>query len=437
MAAQTTTSDYEGAFRRLENELPGGPAARGARRRAFARFAGLGLPTTRLEAWKYTSLRPLARHAFLPAPQGGASIRAPQGAPVPTPLPDGAAGARLVFIDGRFHPDLSDALPVGIGFRSFADAVASDPTMLDEHDGAGALTHLNAAFATDGVVLDIADGVEAAPIHCVFHTTGRPDTPIASHIRNRVAVGRDAALTLTETYTGAGPSYWTNAVTGIVLRPGARLDHAKVQTEGGAALHVALTDIEVGAGAVYNGLALSTGAEMARNEIRAVVAGDDARLGLAGIYLGRGTQHLDNTTVVDHGALRGTTDEIYKGVLDGEATGVFQGKILVRPGAQHTDARQTNRNMLLSDRAHAHTKPELVIYADDVKCAHGATIGDLDADALFYMRARGVPEARARNLLIRGFIAELLSRAENAPMRQYLEGAAEAWLDQSSVEEVA
>ncbi|NMG76949.1 Fe-S cluster assembly protein SufD [Aromatoleum diolicum] len=406
--------------------LPGAalPWLRRVRSDAIGRFAELGLPTTRHEDWKYTSVAAIERRAFdtpFDASSNGLAERA-----LARHALDGTH--RLVFVDGRYAPGLSrlDTLPAGAQVGSLAAAIAARPDRLedlfvaDDEAPANGFTTLNSALWADGAWIDLAPGVVLdMPIHLLFITT-RND--LASFPRNLVRAGAEAGVTLIEHHAGPDDaSYFTDAVTRIVLGKGARVAHAKLQQEGRRSFHIAAIHAEQAQDSRFGSHAFAFGGQLARSEIATRLGAEDCEAKLVGLYVGSGRQHIDHHTCIDHAQPRGTSREVYKGVLDGAARAVFNGRVIVRPDAQQTDAQQSNRNLLLSDSAEVDTKPQLEIWADDVKCAHGATVGQLDADQLHYLRSRGIDEAAARSLLIRAFAADTLEGIEHAALRARLE----------------
>jgi Fe-S cluster assembly protein SufD len=302
-------------------------------------------------------------------------------------------------------------------------------------DAAGALWDLNAAFMADGAVVRLDAGAKLdKPISLVFLSPGANEGAEdgASHVRNLITLGTGAEAQVIESHGAPGDSQaatFTNAVTDVALAEGAALTHARVQDLGPSAVHTARAVVEIGQGARYESFALAMGAALSRQETDTTFTGPDGTARLFGAYLGRGRQHLDHTTRVDHAHPRCGTEELFKGVLDDHAHGVFQGLVRVAPKAIGTDARQKNQALLLSDRAVADSKPELEILADDVKCAHGATVGDLDADGLFYLMARGLSEAEARALLITGFIGDVIDRFGDGAVTRHLTACVARWQD--------
>ncbi len=387
----------------------------------IARFHDLGFPNMKQEAWRFTSVAPIAEGAFELA-------RPP--ARVPTldeirPYLLLEAGPRLVFVDGFFQPSLST--PFFDDVQSLAHVVAHRPDLVRAHLGKYAGTQdkpfsaLNTAFVQEGAFVHVpAKATAELPIQLLFLATG--GKPAVAHPRNLVVVEREARASIVETYAAlADGVYWINAVTEIVVGDGARLDHHRVQREGARAYHVATTQSHQGRDSTLNMHFVAFGGTLARHDIESVMAGPGGTLILNGLYLLADAQHADHHTTIDHAADHCQSHEYFNGVLDDRSRGVFTGRIIVRPGAQKTDSKQTNNNLLLSANAHADSQPQLEIYADDVKCTHGSTVGPLDPRAMFYLRSRGVGEEEARRLLTYGFAAEILGRMEVAPLRAQLD----------------
>ena len=408
-------TDFTQSLRDRFARSKGGPL-RLLREAAFARFAKLGLPTTQDEEWKYTSLAPLAQMRF--EPDAETSVRDIDR----WTLGDGAT--RLVFVNGRYRPELSSRAPGGVFVGSLAVALAERPELVerelarhaDEHRDA--LAALNTAFIEDGAFVHLPAGaVLQAPIHLLY-VSAAPGKPTLSQPRNLIVAGANSQATVVETYAGLGDEvYFTNAVTEVVLGENARLDHYKLQEESTRAFHIALTRVQHGRDSRFTSHSVALGAALARNEVRALFASEGSECTLNGLYMATGKQHLDNRTLIDHKSPRCTSRELYKGVLDGQSRGVFSGRVLVRQDAQKTDASQTNKNLLLSDDAVLDTKPQLEIFADDVKCAHGAAVGQLDENALFYLRTRGIGHEEARSLLTYAFASEMVNLVPLGPLR--------------------
>jgi Fe-S cluster assembly protein SufD len=405
------------------------------RQAAFARFSELGLPTTKEEEWKYTNLAPLGQVHFEPAghakPPTLEQLDRLAGGPLgdgrsPKGAADGSGAVRMVFVDGRHRPELSSRVRSygGTFIGSLAAGLAERPELVERElarhaDYQGdALIALNTAFIEDGAFIHLPAGtVLQAPIQLLFVST-TPGKPTLSQPRNLIVAGAHSQATIVETYAGlADEVYFTNAVTEVVLGDGARLDHYKLQEEGARAFHVALLQVNQGRDSRFTSHSVALGAALARNEVRALFASEGCECALNGLYMATGKQHLDNRTLIDHKSPRCTSRELYKGVLDGHSRGVFSGRVLVRQDAQKTDASQTNKNLLLSDDATVDTKPQLEIFADDVKCAHGAAVGQLDDNALFYLRSRGISQEAARSLLTYAFASEMVNLVPLGPLR--------------------
>jgi Fe-S cluster assembly protein SufD len=310
---------------------------------------------------------------------------------------------------------------------SLKDVLAQDPQSAEPHlakiarDG-NAFAAVNAAFLEDGAFVRIpARTAVAHPIHLVFLSEPAPG-PTVSHPRNLVIAEAGSQAHIVETYVGtAGELYFTNAVTEVVLGEGAVLDFSKLERDSDAAFHVATTEVSQGRDSSFTSHSIVLGGALARNDLNVRLDAEGAECTLNGLFIGSGTQHLDNHTLIDHAKPHGTSRELYKGIMDGQSRGVFNGKIIVRPDAQKTDAMQTNKNLLLSQEALVNSKPALEIFADDVKCKHGSTIGQLDDAAMFYLRSRGIGEQEARDLLVYAFASDVASRIRVAPLRAFVE----------------
>ena len=435
MIVKTETKPYVEAFRKAER--PDEPAWLAAKREAaLGNFGEKGFPTRRQEAWRFTNLRPLEKTSF-------ASLAAwrPAADDVAQEIERrrlAEAGHRVVMVNGRFCDALSDigTLPRGAWLASMERTLAERPDTvagaMEETDTAGAqpFASLNAALFADGFVLRLEPGVELGrPIDIVHY--GEAAEPASWHQRNLVMLGEGSRARIVESFAGTGP-YWANLVTAVHLGKGAVLQHAKLQDDARDALHFAVTRAHLAERARYESFVLTLGARLAREDIQPKLEGEGAAVGVNGAYLLRGEQEATTAIVVDHAAPGGTTRELWKGVVEERAHGVFLGTIAVRPDAQKTDAQQTNRNLLLSPRANIDTKPELEILADDVKCAHGATVGDLDESALFYLRTRGIPAAEARRMLVEAFAMDAVETVANAAMREYVATHLRRWLNEGA-----
>ncbi len=432
---------YRARFAETRAGLPG--AAHGwvtaLRDEAIAIFANNGVPTRRVESWKYTDLRPVLRADFAPASRRG-TVGQEDIAPF---LIEDAAVA--VFVDGSFAADLSRlaGLPNGAKLLSLAEALEAGDRTAAARIGSMAANNapgfaaLNTALMQDGAIVRIADGTEVStPIQLLFVTTD--GFAGDAHLRNLVVLGANSRATLVRSHVALGAATgFCEVVTEVDVGPGAALRNATLQSESASAFHIALTAARIGRDATLDSFALSAGARLARNEIRVRLDGPGGDCTLNGIALVRGRQHADNTTDIDHAMPHCHSAQLYKNVLDERGRSVFQGRIHVAPDAQKTDAHQMNRNLLLSRDAQADSKPELIIHADDVKCSHGATVGDLDREALFYLESRGIDEKTARNLLVQGFAAEMLDAITDEAVRGHFETALNRWLDGMSTAQEA
>ena len=399
---------------------------------AIARFAELGFPTTKQEEWRFTSVAPIADAAFTLA-------HAPHS-PLPAPADIEhlcvGAGPRVVFVDGRYVAELSTttSLPQGVRAGSLARALAAGPSggdLVREHLARharwqeSAFTALNTAFLADGGFVHVAGGVSLdRPLEVVYLSTGLAGTngPAVSHPRTLIVLDSGAQATVVETYAALqGGVYWTNAVTEAVVGRSARLELFRVQQEGPESFQVATTRSRQERDSYLALHVVTLGAALARHDVGTVLDGAGAELILNGLYLLRGAQHADHHTVIDHAQPHCASHEFFNGVLAERAHGVFNGRIVVRPGAQRTDSKQTNNNLLLSTEARADSQPQLEIYADDVKCTHGSTVGPIDQTQLYYLRSRGLSLEAARNLLTYGFGAEILDRMRHPDVRARLD----------------
>jgi Fe-S cluster assembly protein SufD len=403
--------------------------ARSLRLSAITRFETLGFPTTKNEDWHFTSVAPIAEREFdlLSPPKHG--VKAGQLSPY-------TFGARdwhtLVFVNGRFDASLSTAagLPDGVTLLPLRQAYEALPLLVEQYLGKVAafegetFTALNTAFLDDGAVLHVAREVEVArPIHLLFVNDASAGTGTAQP-RNLIVLDRFAKATVVETYGGLGDgAYFTNAVTEAVVGDGATLTHLKLQREAEKAYHVGTLDVRQARDSHLVSFSFATGAALSRTNIYTELRGEGCGATLNGLYLGDGKQHIDHQTRIEHVEPNCYSREHYKGILDGSAHGVFNGKVYVHPAAQKTDGKQTNNTLLLSEKAQIDTKPQLEIFADDVKCTHGATVGRLDETALFYMKSRGIAARAARQLLTYAFAADVLETIELAPVRDGLEAA--------------
>ena len=422
-------ADFE-AFAR--NGASGAPEwLRELRRGAIARFAELGFPTTKQEEWRFTSVAPIAEQRFMLAPVSRSLLPAPSDV---ERLCIGA-GPRVVFVDGRHAPSLSTPADLAGGVRaaSLAAALRTEAGSelarphLTRHARwrESAFAALNTAFLADGAFVHVpANTTLEWPLEVVFLSTGRAgsDGPIVSHPRSLIVVERGARAAVVETYAALSDGvYWSNAVTEVVVGEGASAELYRVQQEGPHSFQVGTTHSRQERDSYLGVHVVTLGAALARHDINAVLDGPGAELILNGLYLLSGAQHADHHTVIDHAQPHCASHEFFNGVLAERAHGVFNGRIIVRPGAQRTDSKQTNNNLLLSTEARADSQPQLEIYADDVKCTHGSTVGPIDQTQLYYLRSRGLSPEAARSILTYGFGAEILDRMRHSEVRDRLD----------------
>ncbi|MGE5385620.1 MAG: Fe-S cluster assembly protein SufD [Betaproteobacteria bacterium] len=405
--------------------LPGSglPWLATVRRRAFERFAAAGFPTPANEGWKYTNLAPLVSAALPVASPGPlAHLDAAEL------LADLGEGHRLVFVNGHYAPDLSapGVLPTGLTAINLAEALARYAKLIEPHFGTPEdgtpMAALNAALATDGAFIHLARGaIVEQPLHLVFLADA---AGTANHPRILIVAEEGAQASVVEHYVGRGDaSYWTNSVTRISLAPNARIRHYKVQEEGLQAFHLADISAAQLAGSYFESHSFSLGGRLTRNDIATRFAGEGCETLFNGLYIAVGRQHVDHHTRIDHAQPHGTSREFYRGIVDEAARGIFTGRILVREGARKSDAQQRSDTLLLSPQAEADARPQLEIYADDVKCAHGATIGQLDETALFYLRTRGIDAELGRAMLTHAFGHQVIERIGIPALRARLEQA--------------
>ena len=395
------------------------------RREQLDAFAAAGLPDTRMEAWKYTALRALGQRRYA---NGDAQAATRAVDPAAFALP-GVDGPRLVFVNGAFRADLSalDDLPAGLTLQPLAQALRQDAEplrfVLSRHtpERGDAFVRLNAALAGDGLVLKVAAGAKiAAPVHLVF--LGAPaEGDLAWHLRHVIELGEGAELALVEHHAAGGEQQHLGTSVGdITLRDGAVLQCVLFQQAATGSSLVRRSRLQLGARAQARLHVLELGGALARHELHAELAGDGARLDTRGVFMPHGRQHIDTQLAIRHQALNTSSESVWRGVADQRGRGVFRGAILVAPGADGSDASLSNKNLLLSGQAEIDTKPELEIYADEVKAAHGATVGQLDERSLFYLRSRGIPQAEARALLTAAFCRAVLDDLPNATLREHL-----------------
>jgi Fe-S cluster assembly protein SufD len=440
MMHNTAAQDiYHAHFARFAQQLAsnasnGSSWTQGVRQAAFSRFAAIGFPSTREEAWKHTSVAALAKIPFTPAGYAREAlrddvlIRASFGQ---------MTGPRLVFVNGHYAPELSSLqpLPEGVIVGSLAQAISANRRSVEPHLAGyasfqkHAFVALNTAFMQDGAFIHIPPGTSvAAPIHLLFVSTA-PEKATVSSPRNLIVVDRGGQATVVESYVGvAHEVYLTNAVTEVVAGEHAVINHYRLQQESKAAFHMATLQVHQDRSSNVISHAIALGGALARNEVTAVLDGEGSECTLNGLFMVAGQQHVDNQTRIEHVQPYCTSRELYKGVMDGKGRGVFNGTIYVHKAAQKSNAKQTNKNLLLSPDAWINTKPQLEIYNNDVKCGHGSTIGRLDEEALFYLRCRGIGLEQARSLLTYAFASEMLSQINIEPMQAALHETLHTWL---------
>jgi Fe-S cluster assembly protein SufD len=430
--AATKADPYVKAFQRLEQA--------GSRRQptwlfplrkaGISRFAELGFPTLKHEDWRFTNVAPIAKLPFRPVLDATPEIPSRESLerfPLAT-----LAGPKFVFVNGIFSRELSNgsALPDGVKAGSLADALATDPSLVEKHLGRyvrtedNAFAALNNAFFQDGGFVYVPAGRSLPePVQFLFVNTGR-ESGAAIHPRNLIIIEPEAKATVIESYVSGGDASaatLTNAVTEFFLGDRAVVEHCKLQDESLAAFHIAALHSRVGRAVNFSSHSVAIGAKLSRNSIRTTLDGEGIEAVLNGVYLTGGEQLADHHMVVDHAKPNCASHEYFNGILAGRSRGVFHGRILVRPNAQKTDAKQTNKNLLLSDDASADAKPQLEIYADDVKCTHGATVGQLNEESIYYLRSRGIGLETARRMLIHAFAGEIIDRVKHDGLREKLD----------------
>ena len=428
---QTNTNSYLQDFVGRDLGVGGdGPSwLQALRLEAGERFAQLGFPTRRDEEFRYTNVAPIAETPFRRASLAESTLTADDLKPF---LYEGLSGSQIVFVNGHYQPHLSRTagLPVGVTVSTLADAMETRPDAVQAHLAhyAQSETHafvaLNTAALEDGAFIHIPRSVVVdEPIHLMFLSSAA-DRPSVSHPRTLILADENSQSTIVESFAGpAHQMYFTNAVTEVVTGENAVVDHYKVQRESTNAYHVATLQVEMGRAANFSSHSIGLGGQIVRNDANAVLGAEGCECTLNGLYMAADRQLVDNHTTIDHAMPHCNSHEIYKGILDGHARGVFNGKIFVREDAQKTDAKQTNQTLLVSPDAQINTKPQLEIFADDVRCTHGATIGQLSDEALFYLQARGIPGDQARSLLTYAFASDVVSRIKVDAIRAQLDQA--------------
>ena len=420
--ASETYPHYAAAY--AAQQAGNSPVIRELRERGWEAFNRIGLPTARRgnEPWKYTNAGPIAREAFAhpaPLPVDGADLTL---ADIQASVPWQADWRTLVFVDGVFAPGLSNGVsaPGAATVAALPDAIGADWALAKElgsladpeDDGFAAL---NAAFTRDGVAVVVPPGADAGVVNVAYLTTGR-EQPRVTHPRTIISAGENSRVTVVETFSGPDDTrYLTNTVMEASVGEGASVEHYRLLLEGSEAYHVGVSRILQQKDSRFSSVAIAQGAVIGRNDFGVTLAGTGAECVLNGLYLTTGNQHIDNYINVDHAEPYGTSRMFYKGILDGRSRAVFGGNVTVRKDAQKTDAQQTDKNLLLSEEAEVDSKPSLLIYADDVKCGHGATAGHIDTDTVFYMRSRGLDLPTASRILIHAFAREIIDTVALEP----------------------
>jgi Fe-S cluster assembly protein SufD len=394
-----------------------------ARQNGLEQFGRRGFPTLHDEEWRFTSVAPIANGGFVLATNGASSLAARDVAPFDW---HGDVAALLVFVNGRCAA--AGSRPRGAQVASLARALADRSSTVEEHltriaDAArDPFTALNTAFLSDGAFIHVPDHVVVeAPIHLLFLSTS-DGVPKMAHPRVLVVLGANAQATVVESYGAVGAErYFTNTVTEVIAGANSTVHHYKLQREHTSAYHVGTLYVNAARDATIASHSVAFGGALVRNDINVVLDGEGAGCTLNGVYVSDGERLVDNHTTIDHAKAHCASREVYKGVLADRSRAVFNGKIIVRPDAQKTDAKQTSKALLLSEDAQINTKPQLEIFANDVKCTHGAAVGQMDDEAIFYLRARGLSDAQARHMLIRAFAGDVLQRMPLEPLRLRLE----------------
>ena len=435
-AATERLRNYLDAYHALGGNASRQPAwLRGLRERGFARFCEVGFPTTKNEDWRFTNVNAIAQTPFQLARDARRSEATYSDTLDACRIP--GAACQLVFLNGRFAPELSDLgnLPKGVRAGSLAQAIAQDGASLEPHLGRylnierDAFSALNTAFIEDGAYVYLPRGtVLEAPICFLFISVPGND-PEMTNPRNLIVAENATEASIVEDYVslGSGVSF-SNVVTELVAGEDAVISHYMIEREDRQVFNVSTLRSQQARSSNVSSHSVLLGGGLVRNNIHPVLAGEGGECLINGLFIGNGRQHMDNYMLVEHASAHCGSRQFYNGILDGHSHGVFHGRIIVHKDAQKTDAKQTNRNLLLSDDAQIDTKPQLEIYADDVKCTHGATIGQVEENALFYMRSRGIEETEARSLLLLAFANECLDRMKSAPVRDYLRDLVQGWL---------
>jgi Fe-S cluster assembly protein SufD len=445
IAATEQIGTYLESFTELHKRAPGQnlPWLRELREKAFARFCETGFPTTHDEDWRFTNVSPIAKTSF----QLTTDEKLPSLEQVKPFFVPGSA-CQLVFVNGKFAKSLSSlpAVPEGVHVSSLADEINRDPAALEPHLGRylnierDAFSALNTAFLDDGAYVQIRRGTVIHNPICFLYVSTSNESPLMSHPRNLIVAENETQATIVEDYVSISPDHvgagaltrptpddavrsyaFCNTATELVAGDNASISHYMIEREHHQTYNVSTLRIQQGRSANISSHSVLLGGGLVRNNVHPVLAGEGTECLINGLFIGNGQQHLDNYMLVEHASPHCASRQFYNGILDDQAHGVFHGRIIVHKDAQKTDAKQTNRNLLLSDDARIDTKPQLEIYADDVKCTHGATIGQIEENALFYLRSRGIDEISARKLLLLAFANECLDRMAANPAREHVE----------------
>ena len=434
LAKTDTGRPLSDIFAVARDRLPGTGKIADARRQAFETYQRAGLPHRRIEDWKYTDLRVLMRDVLpLAAAPDAAALKRADAALKPHAIP---GVRRLVLVDGVFVPKLSNMghLENGLSIRALSEVLQSNDnalqTQLLSPDNADAMVALNSAMMTDGLVIEVADGVTLTQPLQIVHVASAAQ-PAAMFTRSLLKLGKNAGATLVESYIAAeaAKSYQVHDALVLAVGDGARLDHVRLVEDSREAFNISSSVVTLGARAHFNTFGMTSGGAVSRYQAVIAFAGEHSRVETNGVNLLNGRQHADSTLFLDHAVPNCSSREIFRAVVDDRGHSVFQGRIIVQPKAQKTDAKMMTRALLLSDEAEADNKPELEIFADDVTCGHGATTGALDESLLFYLRARGLSEKEAQALLIQAFVGEAIESIANDDLRELAIGAAQRWLE--------
>ena len=427
LAKTETGRAVESVFSAACDRLPGADKVAETRRQAFEAYERMGLPHRRVEEWKYTDLRVLMREVRPLAARPDAAALKRAKASLKSIAIHGAA--KLVLVDGVFVPELSDKAPAGVSVRSLREVLDAGGADLLESSVTDAMVSLNAALASDGVVIGVADGATLAKPLQIIHVAVASSA--SAFTRSQVKIGKGARVTLVENFVAADGAKAYQAHDAVLLSAGdgAELTQVRLMADGSDAANISSAIFAVGANVKFILFNMTAGGAVSRYQGFVTLSGEGSELNVNGVNLLKGTQHGDTTLVVDHAVPHCTSREIFRAVIDDRAHSVFQGRIIVRPGAQKTDGKMMTRALLLSDEAEADNKPELEIFADDVTCGHGATAGALDESLLFYLRARGLPEKAAQALLIQAFVGEAIEGITDDNLREAVMASAERWLE--------